>query len=287
MAFKHLLLDLDGLPEPMASRELALELARAHDAVLTALYIRTIRERTIPSLSGAMVASELAAEFRRMAETQSAEGLRLEREALDRFMRAAAAAGVTADHAVEVVTDGESAVPHLVRYGRTADAIVLGRAADGGGTGADASAIHDVVFGAGVPVIIVPQMPFGAIGHNVVVAWNGSRESARAVQDALPILERSRKATVVCVDQAKAGSNTPPGAELARYLGCHGIAADLADINDSSLPVGDTILAHIKDIGADLLVMGAYGHSRLREFVLGGVTKRILERTPVPVLMSH
>jgi len=107
------------------------------------------------------------------------------------------------------------------------------------------------------------------------------------VHDALPILRRADAVNVVCVDQAGPGSNLPPGAELARYLGCHGVEASLDNVHDSSLAVGDTILGHLKDIGADLLVMGAYGHSRLLEFVLGGVTKRILERTTVPVLMSH
>jgi nucleotide-binding universal stress UspA family protein len=287
MGFKHILLDLESTPDPVPSREVALDVARIHDALVTALYVRTVRERSISAIRSSMIAgNEATTDFQRMAETQSEEDQHIERDAIERFMRAAGAATVTADHVSEIVTDNSGVVPYLVHHGRTADLIVTGRAGDNG-QGADLGTIHDVLFGAGVPVVIVPSMPAGAIGRKVVIAWNGSRESARAVQDALPILERADAVHVVCVAQASPGSNLPPGAELARYLGCHGIEASLDNINDSTLSVGDTILGHIKDLGADLLVMGAYGHSRLREFVLGGVTKRILAHTPVPVLMSH
>ena len=286
MGFKHILLDLEGTPDPVPSREMALDLARAHDALVTALYVRMIREHSTPTIRSSMIAGDMAADFRRMTESQIVEDLRIERDAIDRFMRAAGAAMVTADHVSEVVTDSLGVVPHLVHHGRTADLIVTGRAGDNG-QGADLGTIHDVLFGAGVPIVIVPEIPVGQIGRRVVIAWNGSRESARAVQDALPILECAESVNVVCVDQASPGSNLPPGAELARYLGCHGVEATLDNIHDSTLTVGDTILGHIKDLGADLLVMGAYGHSRLREFVLGGVTKRILAHTTVPVLMSH
>jgi nucleotide-binding universal stress UspA family protein len=286
MGFKHILLDLESIPDPVPSREVALDLARAHEALVTALYVRMIRERPISTIRSSMVAGELASDYRRVAESQSEEDIRIEHDAIERFMKAAGTAMVTADHVSEVVTDYSGVVPHLVHHGRTADLIVTGRAGDNG-QGADLGTIHDVLFGAGVPIVIVPAMPSGQIGRKVVIAWNGSRESARAVQDALPILERAERVNVVCVDQASPGANLPPGAELARYLGCHGIEASLDNIHDSTLTVGDTILGHIKDLGADLLVMGAYGHSRLREFVLGGVTKRILGHTTVPVLMSH
>jgi nucleotide-binding universal stress UspA family protein len=286
MGLKHILLDLESTPDPVPSREMALGLARAHDALVTALYVRMIRERPISTLRSSMIAGDMATDFRRMTETQSEEDVRIERDAIERFMKAAAAATVTADHVGEIVTDASGVVPHLVHHGRTADLIVTGRAGDNG-QGADLGTIHDVLFGAGVPVVIVPAMPAGSIGRRVAIAWNGSRESARAVQDALPILDRAESVNVVCVDQASPGANLPPGAELARYLGCHGIETSVDDIHDSTLTVGDTILGHLEDLGADLLVMGAYGHSRLREFVLGGVTKRILAHTTVPVLMSH
>lgn len=286
MGFKHILLDLENMPDPVPCREVALDLARAHDALVTALYVRMIRERSIATIRSSVIAGDLEADFQRMMESQAEEDLRIERDAIDRFMRAAAAAMITADHTSEVMTDSLGVVPHLVHHGRTADLIVTGRAGDNG-QGADLDTIHDVLFGAGVPVVIVPAMPAVQIGQHVVIAWNGSRESARAVQNALPILERAETVNVVCVDQASPGSNLPPGAELARYLGCHGVEAALDNVHDSTLTVGDTILGHIEDLGADLLVMGAYGHSRLREFVLGGVTKRILQRATVPVLMSH
>jgi nucleotide-binding universal stress UspA family protein len=230
---------------------------------------------------------EVAAELRRIMQAQTDDEQQTERRVIDGFTRAAESFGVKTEHHIETVGDDDAAVPKLVHYGRMSDMIVLGRAGAGDGSSPDLGLIHDVLFGSGVPIIIVPSPPADGVGRRVMIAWNGSRESARAVKDAMPILQRAEKVDIVCVDQARPGSNVQPGADLAHYLEMHGIPSSIGSLKANGMSVGDTLLAHQHDIGSDFLVMGAYGHSRLREFVLGGVTKRILERTAVPVLMSH
>jgi nucleotide-binding universal stress UspA family protein len=282
MAFKHILLDIGVRPDAAPPRDIALAIAREHDALVTGLYVRPFRERQVPGMAGAGASLQLSSSFQRSMELQNAAEERTERELIDGFTKAAAAAGVRTEHHVEIATEG-SVIPYFVRLGRVSDAIVLGGPKDAEGA---AAAVHDVLFGAGVPVIIVPQAS-DSVGRRIVIAWNGSRESARAVKDALPVLERAERVSIVCVGLTRPGGNVQAGAELAQYLTLHGIEASLDNLNETSAPVGDTILDRARELKADLLVMGAYGHSRLREFVLGGVTKRILERSAIPVLMSH
>jgi nucleotide-binding universal stress UspA family protein len=123
----------------------------------------------------------------------------------------------------------------------------------------------------------------------VLVAWDGGREAARAVNDALPILERATavKALLINPSDASNGHRREPGADIALHLARHGVKVTAARTVARDISVADAILAEISDYGADLLVMGAYGHSRAREFMLGGVTRQMLTTMPVPVLMSH
>jgi nucleotide-binding universal stress UspA family protein len=123
----------------------------------------------------------------------------------------------------------------------------------------------------------------------VVVAWDASREAARAVSDALPILEKASSVTVVTVNPRERdyGHGDVPGADIAVYLARHGVKVDVQRIDARDIDVGNMLLSHVANDSADLLVMGAYGHSRLREVVLGGATRTILGEMTVPVLMSH
>ncbi len=127
------------------------------------------------------------------------------------------------------------------------------------------------------------------MGRNVLVAWNGSREATRAVNDALPILERADKVTVLAVNPGKNGNDHGdiPSADIALHLARHGVKAEASQTVSDELEVGSIILSRISDLGADLVVMGAYGHSRMRELMMGGVTRDLLRHMTVPVLMSH
>lgn len=145
---------------------------------------------------------------------------------------------------------------------------------------------EDLVLSAGRPVLIIPYV--GApdtIGKSVVIAWNASREAARAVADAMPLLEQAEAVEVVVAGTATMGDL--PGADIAAHLARHDIAVDVYRAVAEDVDVADVLLNRVSDLGANLMVMGGYGRSRLRELVLGGVTRHILENMTVPVLMSH
>lgn len=142
----------------------------------------------------------------------------------------------------------------------------------------------------GRPVLVVPYAgTFGEIGKRVVIAWSGKRESARAVFDAMPLLKGADAVTLLCV--AGRGADGEPGAipgtEIAATLARHGVKVTIQKSIADEISVADDILSRCADLGADLLVMGAYGHSRLREMVFGGVTRHIVRHMTVPTLLSH
>jgi nucleotide-binding universal stress UspA family protein len=148
--------------------------------------------------------------------------------------------------------------------------------------------IEAALFGSGRPVLVVPYIQKAGLKlDRVMVCWDGSRNAARAIADAMPFLERSKAIDVVTVSRSEGARDELPGADIAQHLARHKLNVDLKRIVASDLDVTSTILSHAADSGADLIVMGGYGHSRLREFVLGGATRGILESMTVPTLMSH
>lgn len=146
-----------------------------------------------------------------------------------------------------------------------------------------------LALSSGRPVMVVPSQA-GAyqVGGNVLIAWRPSAEAARAVHDALPILQKARAVTVLEVNpEMKQGSDRLVGAEIAQHLARHGVKVSAQAINNRSVNPGSTILARAAEIQADLIVMGGYGHTRLREIILGGATDHILKHHHVPILMAH
>lgn len=142
----------------------------------------------------------------------------------------------------------------------------------------------------GRPVLLVPRSgAFGHCGRVAVIGWNGTREAARAAFDAVPLITDAEAVHVTWVNaqQDRDQAGPIPGAELARALSRHGVHADVEDLPTSALTAGEALLTRAFDVGADLMVVGAYGHTRLREFVFGGATRLVLNRMTVPVLMSH
>jgi nucleotide-binding universal stress UspA family protein len=123
----------------------------------------------------------------------------------------------------------------------------------------------------------------------VVIAWNSAREAARAVHDAMPLLIAAEAVTVLTIDprEGPQGHGELPGADISLHLARHGVKAQVERTVSADLPVGEVLLSRLADLGADLLVMGAYGHSRMRELLLGGATRSLLQSMTVPVLMSH
>lgn len=151
--------------------------------------------------------------------------------------------------------------------------------------------VESIVLGCGRPVLVVPYAGrFPSVGKNIMVAWNGSRESARAIRDALPLLQRAGTVEVVSWTPSGVlkGTWVSPPQHAVDWLGRHGVAVQLCTLGaEDGEDVGQMLLSHAADRNADLIVMGAYGHSRVHELVLGGVTRTLLESMTVPVLMSH
>ncbi len=174
---------------------------------------------------------------------------------------------------------------YVTRRSQGVDLVVLGQRTPDQATGLDAP--EEVVLACGRPVLIVPYTGHvERIGDIAVVAWNGSREVARAAQDALPLLSASSSVTVLLVNPEEE-ADIDDADNLVVHFARHGLNAKKLVVQDDILAVSDAVLAQVSALNADLLVMGAYGHSRLREMILGGVTRDVLQYMNVPVLMAH
>ena len=148
----------------------------------------------------------------------------------------------------------------------------------------------EIVLGSGRPVLVVPYAGnFAGLGKRVIVGWNRRREAVRALHDAIPLLERAEAALVVEVDPAPPVLSEPvvSAADIAAALTRRGIRAAAETQTAADMGIDDLLLSRAADFGADLLVMGAYGHSRLREYVLGGVSRGVFRQMTLPVLMAH
>jgi nucleotide-binding universal stress UspA family protein len=149
---------------------------------------------------------------------------------------------------------------------------------------------ESLIFGSGRPTVILPHTRKRTESfalNTVIVAWDFSRPATRAVADAMPILEKAKRVCVLTVTNEKTIDTRRSGAELAKHLARHGVDVVLDEIDAKGRSIGDVFEAHLTYRNANLLVMGAYGHSRIREFILGGATKGMLTRPPVPILLSH
>jgi nucleotide-binding universal stress UspA family protein len=147
--------------------------------------------------------------------------------------------------------------------------------------------IEAALFETGRPTLVVPYIQKDGVKlDRVMVCWDGSRSAARAASDAMPFLKRAGTVEVVIVTE-HGRSDEIAGADIAQHLARHGLAVEVKLIVAPDAKTADILLSHAADTSADLLVLGGYGHSRLREFVLGGVTRSILEAMTVPTLMSH
>jgi nucleotide-binding universal stress UspA family protein len=145
-----------------------------------------------------------------------------------------------------------------------------------------------VLFESGRPVIFVPFIQKVALKlDRVMVCWDGSRTATRAVADAMPFLQKAGQVEIVMIGAKPAHEDEIPGVDLGQHLARHGLEVSIRRITSPDIDVASTILSYAADTCADFIVMGGYGHSRLREFILGGATSAMLRSMTVPVLMSH
>jgi nucleotide-binding universal stress UspA family protein len=277
MAFRDILVALTSYPEPtpVSAVEAAVSVASALDAHIAALSCEMHVQVPGHFMSGAVVGlpniiAEEAGKSRRNAQ-----------DLIAAFEAAAAKAGVSCESMLEKCKTFE--VPELfVEYARLRDLTILPESDDRWYAEA-------VVFGSGRPTLVLPQNPRARpfeLG-TVAVAWDFSRAAARAVSDAMPMLETAKRVRVVTVLNEKRLDNKHSAEELSKNLSRHGIDVVLDRVDARGRAIGAVLEAYVASHEADLLVMGAYGHSRLREFVLGGATNSLLSKPPLPILFSH
>lgn len=275
MALKNILVVVDDTESTATRLSYAARLAERHEAHLAGVFV------TPPLDTPAYVMAQVPAAVRK-AQTEAAERKADEvRTAFEQVM----SKGGLSDRAEWRRQDGEPTTT-VALMGRYADLIVVGQTPPE----APATAIVDpaeLTLAGGRPVLVVPYSfrPTG-VGEHVLVAWNGSREAARAVADAMPILEAADRVSVLSIDPGR-DLGDEPGADIAAHLAHHGIDVEAMHMVSHGLDPADALLNRASDLSADMIVMGAYGRSRLRELVLGGVTRGILRHMTVPVLMAH
>lgn len=178
----------------------------------------------------------------------------------------------------------------VIAAGRSADLIMVSATDPDEITGVERDFVEQVVMAAGRPVMVLPAKGSVALSFaDVVLGWDGGREAARAAFDAMPLLKLAEKVRIVRVDPQKDPDlrGSVAGADLAEALARHGVKATVQSYATDGMDEGQALLRCADDCGAGLIVMGAYGHSRLAEFIFGGATRFVLTRMTRPVLMSH
>jgi nucleotide-binding universal stress UspA family protein len=219
-------------------------------------------------------------------EGQRHESDKKARAAIARFEQAAKRAGISSETRT-INASLAGAADQIGRIGRRFDLIIVGQP-NRQKSSADEVVDEGVLFESGRPVIFVPFIQKGAAKlERMMICWDGGRAATRAVADSLPLLKKAKQVEVVIISDKPSKSDEVPGADLGQHLARHGLKVDVKRITSPDIDVPSTILSHAADSSADMIVMGGYGHSRLREFVLGGATLGLLESMTVPVLMSH
>lgn len=278
MSLKTILVHIDDTEQCAHRLNVAIQLALDASAHLVGIYLVPGTELP-PSVASLLPSDFVDVRQRQMGEAQH--------KAEQRFRTSASSAGLPR---VEWRAPAGPLVAAAAEHGRCADLFVLGQRNPDDATAFADELIFTTLLGTGRPVLIVPHIGVRATpGQNVLVAWDCGREAARAVADALPLLVRAKQVGVVTYtsdDDASANAALST-ARLRDWLQDHGIAARVNGHEPAAGAIGESLLSLAADRGSDLIVMGGYGHTRLREFVLGGVTQTILASMTVPVLMSH
>jgi nucleotide-binding universal stress UspA family protein len=277
MSYKTIIVHLDASRRRRERLDLAFTLAERFDAHLIGLF--GLEPVVIPSLpEGApVIMAELIKQRRALSEKVAAEF----RDKMQREQYG----GKSEWRAT--LDDGFAALEFHAKY---ADLVVAGQPGDPDGAGVPGWFAHRLVMSIGRPVLYVPFAGrFEDCGKRVLVPWNASREAARAVKDAIPFLREAEETQVVTFNAEKVFLDDAalPDPDMGAYLARHGAKVEVANQATSIDDIGALILSRAADNAADLIVMGAYGHSRLREVVLGGATRELFKSMTVPTLMSH
>ena len=288
MNIRKLLLPLTGTAAGESALSTALQIAQIWNAHVTALHVRVDSRDVAPlageGLSGAMIEEMMSATEKESGDRASAvrmmfekfvtqNGVPIEDPTYQPDHPTASFASITGREEDLVAQQARLADLTIVPHPEASEDV------------SSSDALHAVLFDSGRPVLIAPQAIPPKIGTRVCIAWNGTAESAASVWAALPWMQRAEAVRVLSADEYQ---RRGPGAQdLAEYLALHGINVELATFRPIDREVGAGLLRAARDFGCDLLSMGAYSHSRLRQLILGGVTRHVLERSDLPVMMCR
>ena len=276
MNYKTILVHIDSGKRCATRVDVAIRLAIQHEAHLVGLYA------LVPFvLPGYLIAQA----GREVIETQKNAAVKEMARAEAAFTKQSSNAGLSD---IEWRSSLNDPVDAMAMHARYADLVVIGQSDPANDSGTALDFPERMVLSSGRPVLILPNIgSFPTIGKRVLIAWNASHEATRAVTDAIPLLRLADNVNVMAINPEHGVHGSVPGAEIALYLARHGVHIEVKTDHGAGIDVGNEILSRAADFAADLIVMGGYGHSRLKEWVLGGATLTILETMTVPVLMSH
>jgi len=219
-------------------------------------------------------------------DTQVADNQDAAKAAIDRFNAATARTSVSAE-TVTLSASAAGAGDQFARIARRFDLAIVPQAEPKGGSVEELIA-ETTLFESGRPMIVVPYIQKSPLKLDLVmVCWDGGRQAARAINDAMPLLAKAGRVEVVIVANEPGKQDEIEGADIGKHLARHGLKVEVKRITAGKIDIGAALLSHAADNATDFVVMGGYGHSRLRQFILGGVTRSILQSMTAPVLMAH
>jgi nucleotide-binding universal stress UspA family protein len=277
MIIKDIVVNLSVAESGGFAGDYAVSIASTLDAHLTG--IAFVYDPVVPVAATGYLPPEVI-------ETQQRDSQDAAKAAIDRFTAAASRAGIATEPTM-LPASFAAAGDQFGLLARRFDLAIVGQAEPDKGAVEELIA-ESALFESGRPLIVVPYIQKAPLKlDRVMVCWDGSRPAARAIADAMPLLERAGQVEVVIIANECGKQDEIPGADMGQHLARHGLKVDVKRIVGGDIDVADALLSHAADASVDFIVMGGYGHSRLREFVLGGVTHAILRSMTAPVLMSH
>jgi len=279
MDFSSVLVHLDNSAECFQRTRVAIRLARTLDCHLVGLAPTGLIDIPRGSESAAALADYAAMAWDVLRDHAE--------QATQHFLDECHAAKL---RSFKAVIDEADASDSIVSHGHCSDLIVLSQASDGKSFETSTAIAEQVVLHSARPTLVVPRAaPIECIGQNILVAWDDTREAARALRDALPLLARAKRVMLVTWKESRAAQEAELLARLhaaRQWLGRHGIQGEVS-VEALTTNIARAIMSSAEDMDADLVVMGSYGHARWMEHVLGGATRDMLLKMSLPVLMSH
>ena len=287
MTIKTILASLSGAETGRSPLTAAFHVAGLFEAHVEVLHVRPDPRTMIPyvgeGMSGALIEEVMTAADREAIDRASGA-----RRLFDELVTAGGVplssspvgTGMSATWREDAGREDEA----VAKYGRTVDLVVVSRPLREAEV-ATSTVFEAALFDSGQPLLVAPPEAVGGFGQSIMVAWNGSPEAARAVTAALPFLHRAERVKILTVQNWSEGPGNIGG--VATRLAWHGIAADVETVTEHPGTIGETVLTRAAAFGADMIVMGAYTQSRLRQMILGGVTRHVLSSATIPLVMAH